>query len=280
MSGAQQLAPKGIFLKDSVKLGEEVAYTFSFRHSSDLTVLFPDSSYNFFPFELSRKVYFPTVTDSVYNLDSVVYYLTTFEIDTFQVLGLPVFIVDNSDSSIVFSRPDSIQLIQVVNEITKETKLKDNAAYAQVEKGFNYPLFLVVMAVVVFMILVISLFYGKRIYRFWKMFRLKRAHNRFTRQFFNMIRDIGGNNPSVQIEHVLAVWKQYMEKLERKPFAKMTTREITQLYTQSELKDHLRYIDRTIYGSERSSALFNAFDYLLKYSIERYHNRIEEIRNG
>ncbi len=279
-SSAGRLEPKGEFLLDSVKIGEEVAYTFSFRYPAELTVLFPDSTYNFFPFELSRKNYFPTYSDSIYNIDSVVYFFTTFEIDTTQYLRLPVFIIGDSDSSVVFSKPDSIELIHIVNQIPEDPKLKENAAFVPVEEEFNYPMFLVVMAVVIVVVLIIALFYGKRIYKRWKIFMLKRTHNSFTKHFSIMIRDVGSSHPSVKIEHVLAVWKQYMEKLERKPFAKMTTREITQLYTQPELKEHLRYIDRTIYGSERSSVLFTAFDYLLKYSIERYHNRREEIRNG
>ncbi len=279
-SSAGRLEPKGEFLADSVKIGEEVAYTFSFRYPADQTVLFPDSTYSFFPFELSRRVYFPTYSDSIYNIDSVVYFFTTFEIDPTQYLRLPVFIIGGSDSSVVFSKPDSIELIHLVNEIPDDPKLKENAAYVSVEKEFNYPMFFVIMTAVVVVVLIIALFYGKRIYKGWKVFMLKRTHNRFTKQFSIMIRDVGGNHPSVKIEHVLAVWKQYMEKLERKPFAKMTTREITQIYTQSELKEHLRYIDRTIYGDEPTSILVNAFDYLMKYSIERYHSRIGEIRNG
>jgi hypothetical protein len=277
---AQQLEPRGSFLKDQVKVGEEVPYAFSLRYPSNLEVLFPDSTYNFFPFELNRKVYFPTRTDSTLNIDSVVYYLATFEVDSTQYLRVPVFVIMNGDSMVVFSEPDSIVLIQVVKEISKNPQLKEDTGLVPVKRAFNYPVFLLVLGVVLIAGIFIAVFYGKRLYRAWLIFRLRRGHNRVTKRFFDMIRDVGSNNPSVQLEHVLAVWKQYMEKLEQKPFAKMTTREITQLYTEVELKEHLRYIDRTIYGNERTTTLFNAFDYLLKYSIERYHKRIEEIKNG
>jgi hypothetical protein len=277
---AAPLKPQGHFLKDSIKIGEEVAYAFSFRYPSDMTVLFPDTTYNFFPFELDRKVFFPTVTDSIYNIDSVLYYLETFEIDSVQYLRLPVFIITDGDSSVIFSAPDSIILVEVVKEIPKEPKLKEDTGLVPVKKAVNYPLILLVLVIVLTVIGLIAIFYGKSLYRAWKVFRLQRAHKKFVSRFFGMIRDVSSNNPSVKVEHVLAVWKQYMEKLERKPFAKMTTTEITRSYPDPELKEHLRNIDRTIYGNEKSGVLFKAFDYLLKYANERYHKRIEEIRNG
>ncbi len=277
---AGPLKPQGRFLKDSVKIGEEVPYVFSFRYPSDMTVLFPDTTYNFYPFELNRKVFFPTVTDSIYNTDSVIYFLETFEIDSFQYLRLPVFIVTKGDSSVIFSEPDSIILVQVVKEIPKEPKLKEDAELVPVKKAFNYPLFFLVLGIIIAVGVLITIFYGKSLYRAWKVFRLQRAHKRFVARFFDMIRNVSSNNPAVEVEHVLAVWKQYMEKLERKPFAKMTTTEITRSYSEPELKEQLRYIDRTIYGNEKSSVLFKAFDYLLKYANERYHKRIEEIKNG
>ncbi len=277
---AGPLKPQGHFLKDSIRIGEEVPYAFSFRYPSEMTVLFPDTTYNFFPFELNRKEYFPTVTDSIFNTDSVVYYLETFEIDSLQYLRLPAFIVTGGDSSVIFSDPDSIILVEVVKEIPKDPKLREETNLVPVKKEFNYPVFFLVLGIILAVIILIAVFFGKSLYRSWKVFRLQRAHKRFISRFFGMIRDVGSNNPTVEVEHVLAVWKQYMEKLERKPFAKMTTTEITRSYAEPELKEQLRYIDRNIYGNERSTALFKAFDYLLKYADERYHKRIEEIKNG
>ncbi len=279
-TGAEPLKPKGQFLKDSVKIGEEVGYALSFRYPPDMTVLFPDTTFNYFPFELSRKKFFPTVTDSLFNVDSVVYYLETFEIDSIQYLRLPVYILTDGDSSVIFSNPDSIVLEEVVKEIPKDAKLKEDTELVPVKKAFNYPLFLVILGVILALGVLIFIIYGKQLYRAWKIFRLQRAHKKFTTRFFGMIRDIGSNNPTVETEHILTVWKEYMEKLERRPFAKMTTTEITKTYTEPELKDHLRYIDRSIYGNERSGELFKSFDYLLKYANDRFHKRIEEIRNG
>jgi hypothetical protein len=54
-----QVKIQGGFLSDSLKIGEETAFYLSARHPSEATVLFPDSTHRFFPFELTRKKYFP-----------------------------------------------------------------------------------------------------------------------------------------------------------------------------------------------------------------------------
>ena len=89
----QIVQPESSFNKDSVKIGEEVVYSRSIRYLSTKDVVFPDSLFNFAPFELYKKVSFPTRSDSIFSLDSAVYHLSTFELDTVQLLNLPIFMV-------------------------------------------------------------------------------------------------------------------------------------------------------------------------------------------
>ncbi|NJN28734.1 MAG: hypothetical protein HC819_23515 [Cyclobacteriaceae bacterium] len=46
------------------------------------------------------------------------------------------------------------------------------------------------------------------------------------------------------------------------------------------MKDNLKTIDRCIYGNEKGHDLFASFDYLLKFSIEIYQQKVNEIKNG
>src|SRR5690349_8535923 len=78
---SQEIKVAGGFVKDSVQIGEPVAYYLSASYPQSLTVLFPDSVFSFAPFEYSRKTFYPTVTSHGTSRDSVIYYLTTFEID-------------------------------------------------------------------------------------------------------------------------------------------------------------------------------------------------------
>ena len=95
---AQQLVPKGLFLSDSIKIGEEVIYSLSIEYPRGSNLIFPDSLYDFSPFEYIKKTEFFTKSDSVKSFDSVIYYLSTFEIDPVQKLTLPVFLISAGDS--------------------------------------------------------------------------------------------------------------------------------------------------------------------------------------
>lgn len=280
ISLAQSIEPKGNFIPEQVKIGEEVIYALSVRYNKNLNVLFPDSTYQFGTFEYNSRTYFKTKTDSTQSYDSVIYRLSTFEIDSIQYLQLPVFILSGEDSLAILSTMDSIQLIHVVTEIPENPELRANTDLLKIKKQFNYPYFLLALGVLSLVALIVILFFGKRIIKYWKVYRLNRIHNKFVKRFFNLMRDISSNNPNSTPEHVLAVWKQYMERVEKKPISKLTTKEIAVLHTSSQLKDNLRMIDRSIYGGEKGNDLFQNFDYLLKFSIKIFNQRIEEIRKG
>ncbi len=277
---AQNISLKGSFIQREAKIGEGISFSLSIRYDKNLNVLFPDSTYSFGTFEYNSKTYFPTKTDSLYSLDSVVYQLSTFEIDSIQYLQLPVYVLNDNDSLVFFSPVDSVALVQVVTEIPEKPEMKANTELVDIHRAFNYPYLIIGLIVVLILASIVVLFFGKQILRALKVYRMQRIHKKFIAKFFNMMRDISGNNPSKTTEHVLAYWKNYMERLEKKPISKLTTKEILVLHNQPELKDNLKLIDRSIYGGEKGSDLFACFDYLMKFSIEIYNQKIAAIKNG
>jgi len=277
---AQNFEPKGNFIETETKIGEEISYTLSVGYNKNLNILFPDSTYNFGTFEYNSRTYFTTKSDSLLSFDSVIYNLSTFEIDTIQFLQLPVFILNNEDSLAIYSTIDSIALVHVVTEIPENPELKSNTDLVSIHKQFNYPYFLIALGVLSFVVLLIALFFGKQLGKAWKVYRMKRIHEKFMKRFFNLIRDISSNNPVNTPEHVLAVWKIYMERLEKKPISKLTTKEILVLHSNARLRENLRMIDRCIYGGEIGSDLFASFDNLMKFSMEIYDQKIMDIKKG
>lgn len=277
---SQVVEPQGKFANNQVKIGEEVQFSLSVKYEKNLNILFPDSLFNFGKFEYNSRNYFKTRTDSTHSFDSVVYNLSTFEIDSVQYLQLPIFFINNEDSLSILSNVDSVQLIHVVTEIPEKPDLIANTDMVEIHKQFNYPYLLIGLGIVLVLVLIISLFFGKQLSKAWKIYRLQRIHKKFIERFFNLMRDVSSNNPSKSPEHVLAVWKRYMERLEKKPISKLTTKEILVLHSNSKLKENLRLIDRSIYGEEKGNDLFASFDYLMKFSIEIYDQRISEIKNS
>ena len=276
---AQNIDPKGHFFQDQLKIGEEISYALSVRYDKNLNILFPDSTYSFGTFEYNSRAWFKTKSDSTHSFDSIVYQLSTFEIDSVQYLQLPVFILNNEDSLAIFSAIDSIHLVQVVTEIPENPEFLENTDLVNIDKQFNYPYFLIGLGILFFLAFIIALFFGKQLMKAWKAYRMKRTHRKFIEQFFYLMRDVSGNNPNNTPEHVLAVWKRYLERLEKKPISKLTTKEILVLHNNGQLRDNLRLIDRSIYGGEKGNDLFAGFDYLMKFSIEIYEQKIKEIKN-
>jgi hypothetical protein len=270
----------GSFLQSEAKIGEELQFCLSVKYDRNLNILFPDSLFRFGSFEYNSREYFTTKTDSAFSYDSAVYYLSTFEIDSIQYLQLPVFVVNDQDSLAIFSNIDSVTLIQVVSEIPENIEMKANTELVKIKKQFNYPYLLIVLGILTIIGLIGLLFFGKQIFRAWKIFLLSRAHKKFIQRFFSLMRDVSGNNPVNTPEHVVAVWKGYLEKLEKKPISKLTTKEILVLHNNSELKNNLKIIDRSIYGGEKGNDLFASFDYLMRFSVEIYNEKIREIKNG
>lgn len=280
LSWAQNIEPQGKFIERTTKIGEEIHYALSVKYDRNTNILFPDSTFNFSTFEYNSKKYFETRSDSIHSFDSVVYTLSTYEIDSIQYLQLPVFILSSEDSFRMYSSVDSVVLEHVVTEIPETPDIRANLNYVDMHKQFNYPYLFIGLAILFILSLAITLFFGKQLAKAWKIYRLKRGHKKFTERFFNLMRDASSNNPSKTPEHVLAFWKRYLERLEKKPISKLTTREILVLHGNSQLKDNLRVIDRSIYGGEKGNDLFSSFDYLMKFSIEIYNQRIQEIKNG
>src|SRR5262245_7231221 len=85
------------FIEDSLKIGEPGRFYLTARYPKALDVIFPDSSFAYAPFEFTGKYYAPTETSDGISYDSVIYSLSTFEIDRTQYLSLPVFKLNPQD---------------------------------------------------------------------------------------------------------------------------------------------------------------------------------------
>jgi len=271
----QKIIPQGYFHKDSVKIGEELPYSLWLQYPMDKDVAFPDSLFDFSPFELDRRKYFTTKTDSLLSLDSVVYYFSTFEIDTVQYLTLPVFVINEYDSSAFFTPLDSIILNQVVTAIPDSVVVLVNTNYQDVPLAFNYPYFTAAIILLLLISLIVFIFFGKRIRKEIRIFWLKKRHNKFVRLFENRI-----GKKSIMVEKTMAFWKNYLEKLLSKPYTKLTSKEIIELSDNEKLAANLELIDRNIYAGDQSTDAEEAFRYLLAHAIDQYHNKVKEIKNG
>ena len=173
---AQNITPKGQFLKDSVQIGEPIEFALSIKYPKELEIIFPDSLYNFFPFELTKKIYFPTKSDSVFSVDSAIYYLSTFEIDSIQYLKMPVYKVNEFDSLIIWTLQDSIILQHAVESIPDSVAMVTNTNYMEVPMAFNYPYASIALIILIVITVILWLVFGKTVTNKIQIYRLKKQN--------------------------------------------------------------------------------------------------------
>ncbi|MDF9800535.1 hypothetical protein OKW21_005798 [Catalinimonas alkaloidigena] len=285
MLWAQELKPQGYFDRDTLKVGEPLIYTLTFRYPKNLEVVFPGEADQYAPFEYLDRTFAPTYSDSVYSYDSVAYQLTTFEIDSIQSLALPVYVINTNqegeaDSTTIYASIDSIYLDRLIKQMPDSLALKQNTSFRDVALQFNYPYLLVALATLLLIAVLVYVIFGKQIRRQWKLYQLKKNQKKFQEQFAKALEALRKSPNKRRSESTLLVWKQYMERLDQMPYTKLTTKEIVNSPAGEPLQQDLKAIDRSIYGRHANGELIRYFEHLEQHTNHRFKQKIEEIKNA
>lgn len=282
-SVAQDVKVRSGFFADSLAIGDKTGYYLTARYPSQLNILFPDSTFNFAPFEYQRKVYFPTQTTNGTSYDSVVYFLSTFEIDKLQSLSLPVYQINPMDCTVFVSNRDTIRLSEYVRNLpdsitAQNLPLKVNTAYQNVSQLFNYPILLIVLGVLLFLSILGWLIFGKRIRTYYRLKSMQKLHEKFIAAYSDQVEKIRQSFSSPNTETALLQWKRYMEQLESRPYTKLTSRETSRLENNDVLGKNLHTIDGAIYG--HSTNVMGPLEQLKDFAQQRFTKKIEEVKHG
>lgn len=276
---AQDRKPKGVFLVDTIVVGKPFQYAFSYLHPSDQEVFFPDTTHDFSPFELVDQEYFTTRTDSAGSLDSTVYSLVAFDVSALQVFRLPVHVLTGRDCTEVYADADTVAL-RLLLPMPAQLDTLSLVPETQVDvlrRQFNYPVFIAVLASITLFSLAVYWLFGRGIMRQWKLFQLQRRHLDFVRSFTRLTRNAQERESISEAEKAVVVWKKYLERMDRKPFATYTTREIVDNFPDEALEDALRDMDRIIYGQVKSRQMDASLQVLKNVAQRVYRRRRLEI---
>ena len=274
---------RGGFLADSIKIGEPAGYYLSAHYPVNLTVLFPDSTHSFYPFEYQSKAYFATETTDGISADSTVYYLTTFEVDRVQYLRMPVYIVQGGDSTEVSTSADSLLITQLVAHVpdtipADRLPLKMNTAYEKVSYDFNFWVMVSVIILLTALVVFGWLIFGKTIQRHFRIRRLRRNHAQFSERYNTVLGELKRTFSPPTTESALALWKRYMEQLEAKPYTKLTTSETLRLVREPALTEPMHRIDGAIYGHE--TAVVDSLEDLKRFADRQFKRKMKEVQHG
>jgi len=282
-ASAQEVEVRGHFESDSVKLGEPVNFYVTASYPKTYQVLFPDSTFSFAPFEFVKKKFYQTKTVDAISYDSVIYTLATYEIDKLQRLALPVFQLQKKDCLEFYTQTDTVFFKELVGLIPdslaiNQLPLKTNTAYNQVSWLLNYPLLLIIGGVLLVLLILGWVIFGKRIRKYFTLKTLIRSHEQFLNRFDQSVEKLQhAFNPEVA-ESSVTIWKKYMEDLSSKPYTKYTSREIREKES-SELAHPLRSVDRMIYG-RMAPETFDSFNQLREFTKNRFNQKLEEVKHG
>ena len=281
---AQEIRVLGKFGSDSIKIGAPIEFYLSAHYPSKLNLLFPDSSFSFAPFEIQSKKYFPTKTKDGISVDSVAYTLTTFEVDNVQALKLPVFVVNPSDCTQVFSNTDSVYFQNLVKYVpdsltTEKLPLLVNVNYLGVKWQLNYFLVTIIGGFLVIALILLWVIFGKRIKRHFRLKRLVRSYESFRTQFDLSLEQLNNEFSPQSAEQSLLIWKKYLESLMAKPYTKYTSKEIRVIEQSEELGLSLMAIDRMIYGHQPGN-VSTPFNNLKNYVQQQFEKKKAEVVNG
>ena len=279
---AQEVQIKGGFVQDSLGLGTDIHFWITAAYPAQMEIFFADSNANFSPFEYASKYYQPTQLRGDIAFDSTVYALQSFEIDLVQYLQLPAYLVAAKDSLTLFTPLDSIYFQELVPiaAVSDTTGLIQNTAYVSVTRFFNFPLFWIIIAVIILIVILVAAIYGKRIRRAFIVRRLKKEQRLFSNYFAPIVENLKTSPDQQGAEKGLIVWKKYMERLEAKPISKLTTKEILAFEFTNELENPLNSIDRSVYGRFINEELYKSFQALDEYAQHRCNVQIEYLKNG
>ncbi len=258
--------PVGKFLADSIEIGKPILYAFSYRHNPAQEVFFPDTTYDFYPFELKKRDFFPTNTEYNISTDSVIYTLITFEIDKIQRLNLPIYALANRDCTAVYSLKDSVFLKEMIGE-NLNLPLKTNTNAAFVPLSVDYPKILGYLLSFVGIIGLIYTLFGKYIRKRYNQFLFTQKHRDFVNTYKKTTR---GELNDKNISKAIVAWKKHLEWLEKRPFSSYTTKEIVEKIPNERLEEALRDVDSAIYGGILSTQMPLAMGILLETAIEIY----------
>jgi len=269
------------FVEDSLSVGRDVSFFVTARYDRKLNLLFPDTTFNFSPFDFKHKSYFTTETDGQESYDSVVYHLTTFEVDSLLYLSLPVYQINPQDCTTFLSNQDSIRLAHVVVALPDSltsVPLKMNVAYQDVPSAFNVQLWVIIGGLLLLAAAAVWFAFGQNITRRYRLKRMQKAYAQFIENYTHEIEAVAHSFSTQHTETALIVWKRYLEQLENLPYTKLTTKEIIWLGQNDALGQSLKTIDGAIYGHD--TAVVDSLENLKTYAVARFNTKIQEVTNG
>ncbi len=281
-SGLPFPAPAGRFNTDTAQLASPVRYSLVVRRPAKTQVVFPDSLYDFAPFELRSRAWFPTrQANDTTLIDSAVYELMTFSPAEQLSFALPVFYLNpGGDSVPVFAPAVALQQrIPRPAEADGDTLLPAIQTLPVAER-FNWPYWVIGLSLAVGLAGIANAFLGRPLQRYFRLWVEGRRHRAFIRGFDRLVAQVRQKGADGPMERALNLWKSYIERVEDVPYTTYTTKDFAEHLPDPALTKSLQTLDRYIYGGFPPDEAPGAYAVLRRMAIRIYAQKAQALRHG
>jgi len=269
---------EGYFLQDSAMLGERTGYILKAEYPESFQILFPDSSFNFGDQVLLEKQVFATSTNEGTTLDSAVYYISNFSLDSSIYVALPVYEILPFDSIAHYPLEDELKLKLTLDSIPEELQFKQNNVYQPLEKEINWIIISIWLVILFIVLAIIYFLFGNRIRKFFAQRNQRNKWKRFEKLWDQNIEELL-EQPSIDLaDDTIGLWKSYMEDLTHEPYQEWTSSEISEKMEDQKVFDALRGIDLIIYAGIDTESQ-EATTYLKEIAQKTFREKLMKIKN-
>lgn len=251
---AQEVVLSSGVIEQQVQAGLPITGYLTARYPATKILLLPDSATKIPTFEIRDLTYFPTVTTNGISYDSVVYTLTTFEVQDTLKLQFQVLELTATDSITIMSTPVAIPYKWTATQLPDSiamlsTLLIPTAGFKRIPLEVNQQL--IIAGAVIGILLLASgwIAFGTQIGQFFKRRRMLRDYRTFENIFANACATFRQQPDELTANKLIIEWRRYLEGLDNKPYTKLTTSEL--LAAEADFQSvatELRQLDKFRYG--------------------------------
>jgi len=277
---AQKIKYKGYFIKENKTIGDTIYFISTINYPKNIEIIQPDSSNDYKTFEYIDKLIFPSLKIEDRILDSTIYLLRTFNTDTIQSLKLSSYIINNNDSVKITSTEDDIIISNQIKKIDQSLKVKYNTILSKINKLINYKYVTYIIAIILLIIGLTYILFGKKIVIFFKIHRLKKAFKSFETKFHKQQMIYKKEKSKSEVEKVLVIWKVFMEFISNKTYLSSTTKEIEKFNNNKKIISSLKEFDKNIYSPNKNILKSKDINNLFNEAKHNFNVKLKNIKNG
>ena len=277
---AQKIEYKGYFIKENKTIGDTIYFISTINYPKHIEIIQPDSSNDYKTFEYIDKLIFPSLKIEDRVLDSTIYLLRTFNTDTIQSLKLSSYIINNNDSLKITSTEDNLIISNQIKKIDQSLKVKYNTILSKINKLINYKYATYIIAIILLIIGLTYILFGKKIVIFFKIHRLKKAFKSFETKFQKQQMIYRKEKSKNEIEKLLIIWKMFMEFISNKTYLSSTTKEIEKFNSNKKIISSLKGFDKNIYSPNKNILESKDINNLFNEAKHNFNVKLKNIKNG